>query len=340
MAYFFESSPGLGEFSCGADCSCKQCRSNLAEVYEEDEIPETAPSKAAPKIGAWFGEPPPQPRVSLMPGQLRMPAFETVTGYAPGASLGHPRWGGQLYGQLGQPVLPLPHVSAFVFRNANGARSDPNNCCVLCRRILLNGTQNGTGIILGVGSGGTATNGMELQLTISGHRRGIEYDILRAVRDSLWERRAGVWTRLARLPMGTWDDTHPRDECLIPRGNRIFVIDTPGWDAVPPLPHGTTFPYTDPRTGAVIQTHADATEVVWRLSFAEWVNARSIPEGIPWTRLTLPPLSTGTARPHIYWHSITWLTRNGANQWVLANARSRIALGALTAPVIDTAPVP
>ena len=31
-----------------------------------------------------FGEPPPAPRVSLLPGQLRMPAFETLTGYAPG----------------------------------------------------------------------------------------------------------------------------------------------------------------------------------------------------------------------------------------------------------------
>jgi outer membrane protein OmpA-like peptidoglycan-associated protein len=55
MSYFSTDSGGLGEFSCGADCSCKQCRSNLAEVYEEEEIPETAPSKAAPKIGAWFG---------------------------------------------------------------------------------------------------------------------------------------------------------------------------------------------------------------------------------------------------------------------------------------------
>ena len=85
MAYFSTDSGGLGEFGCGAGCSCKQCRSNLAEVYEEDEIPEKAASKATPKMGAWFGElPPPQRHVSLMPGQLRMPAFEVITGYARG----------------------------------------------------------------------------------------------------------------------------------------------------------------------------------------------------------------------------------------------------------------
>jgi hypothetical protein len=247
---------------------------------------------------------------------------------------------GQLYERLGQPGLPLPHISAFLFRNATGARSDPNNCCILCRRLLPDGTQNGTGIMLGVGQGGTATNGMELQFTISGHRPGIEYDILRTVRDSLWERRAGVWTRLARLPMGTWDDRRHLDECLIPRGNRIFVVDGPGWLLTPPLPDGTRFPYEDPRTGDVIETHTDARDVVWRLSFAEWVNARSTSDGIPWTRLKLPPLRSGMPRPHIYWHSITWLTRNATNHWVLNNARSRIALGPLTARIIDTAPVP
>jgi hypothetical protein len=60
MSYFSTDSAGLGEFNCGAACSCKQCRSNLAEVYEEEETPAAALPKppAAPKIGAWFGEPP------------------------------------------------------------------------------------------------------------------------------------------------------------------------------------------------------------------------------------------------------------------------------------------
>jgi lysine-specific metallo-endopeptidase family protein len=60
MSYFSTDSSGLGEFSCGAACSCKQCRSNLAEVYEEEEKPSPSQSKTAPQMGAWFGEPVPQ----------------------------------------------------------------------------------------------------------------------------------------------------------------------------------------------------------------------------------------------------------------------------------------
>ena len=89
MAYFSTEPEGLGEFGCGADCSCKSCRSpsNLGEVYEKEEIPSPSPAKppAAPKVGGWFGEPPfTWPRVSVVPGQLRMPPFEVLTGYAPG----------------------------------------------------------------------------------------------------------------------------------------------------------------------------------------------------------------------------------------------------------------
>ena len=51
MSYFSTRSGGFGEFSCGANCSCKQCRSNLAEVYKEEEIPTTVSSKPAPKTG-------------------------------------------------------------------------------------------------------------------------------------------------------------------------------------------------------------------------------------------------------------------------------------------------
>ena len=89
MAYFSTDPDGLGEFGCGADCSCKSCRSasNVGEVYEKEEIPPPAPATppATPKMGGWFGEPPfPRPRVSVMPAQLRMPPFEVLTGYAPG----------------------------------------------------------------------------------------------------------------------------------------------------------------------------------------------------------------------------------------------------------------
>ncbi|HYT54606.1 MAG TPA: hypothetical protein VEQ38_07835 [Verrucomicrobiae bacterium] len=89
MAYFSSNSSELSGFGCGPGCACKSCASNLAEVYEEEKpAPPAPPPKArpaSPKIGAWFGEPPLlQPHASLMPGQLRMPAFETLTGYAPG----------------------------------------------------------------------------------------------------------------------------------------------------------------------------------------------------------------------------------------------------------------
>ena len=56
MAYFFESSPGFGEFGCGAGCPCKSCQRGapkLSEVYEEEDIPAPAGLKAARKMGAW-----------------------------------------------------------------------------------------------------------------------------------------------------------------------------------------------------------------------------------------------------------------------------------------------
>jgi hypothetical protein len=89
MAYFSTGPGGLGEFGCGADCSCKSCRSasNIGEVYEKEEIVPPAPAKppATPKMGGWIAEPAlPRPRVSAMPGQRRKPPFEVLTGYAPG----------------------------------------------------------------------------------------------------------------------------------------------------------------------------------------------------------------------------------------------------------------
>lgn len=91
MPYFSTSPDGLGEFGCGADCSCKSCRktaaSNLGEVYEREEVAPSAPATppAAPKIGGWLGEPPLAiPCISVVPGQLRMPPFEILIGYAPG----------------------------------------------------------------------------------------------------------------------------------------------------------------------------------------------------------------------------------------------------------------
>ncbi len=76
MAYFSTNPGGLGEFGCGADCSCKSCRSasNVGEVYQKEEIapPASARPTAAPKMAGWFGESPfPRP-------------FKVLSGYPPG----------------------------------------------------------------------------------------------------------------------------------------------------------------------------------------------------------------------------------------------------------------
>jgi hypothetical protein len=240
-------------------------------------------------------------------------------------------------GYLDQQPASLPRVTRFVFRNQNGTTSAAANCCLICRTTLPDGRQAGSGFNLGVGQGGTASNGMEMQLFLSGHRSGLEYDVVRTRRDSMWERRGGVWTRLEIHPMGTSDDRFAADECLRPRNNRIFVVDRPGWPNIAvPAPNGTTWPGFN----AGVATHADATEVFSPFSFAEWVIVRSPSEGLPWTRVELPALRDGTRRRFIFWHSITWLTRDALNQWVVDPARSRIRLGALPDAVLTTAPTP
>jgi hypothetical protein len=236
-------------------------------------------------------------------------------------------------GHLGQQPASLPRVVDFSFRNQDGTTSDPANCCVSCQVTLANGRQSGTGINLGVGQGGTASNGMELMFVLSGHRPGLEYDITRTRRNSLWERRNGVWACLEARPMGTKDDRHDADECLRPTNNRLFVIDRPGWAGVTlPAPAGTIF------RGESSVAHPDATNLVLRASFAEWVIARSRSEGIPWTPLQLPTRRDGNPRRFVFWHTITWLTRNVSGQWVLDRTRSRIRRGSLSAATVNAAP--
>ena len=214
----------------------------------------------------------------------------------------------------------MPRVTAFRFRAADGAASDPANCCAGCP------------VSLGVGQGGTASHGMELRFTIEGHRRGMEYDITRTRRDSLWQRRAGAWARLGTNPMGTGDDHHDDDECLVPRaGKYIFAVDTPGWTtlALPStgvlLGGGTLWP------GVAIA--ADAQDIVVRFSFAEWVIARHRGDGVPWTPLAMPQ-----SRRFVLWRCVVWLTRDAAGALVLNRPRNAIALGSISNAVISSAP--
>jgi outer membrane protein OmpA-like peptidoglycan-associated protein len=111
MAYIRigRDNPALGFFGCGPSCNCPNCRRTansvpgLGERYvreEEEQAPPPRPSQAppqrvqppAPNFGGWgrFGELLPRPRNLLTGGlQLRMPPFETITGFARGgASLG------------------------------------------------------------------------------------------------------------------------------------------------------------------------------------------------------------------------------------------------------------
>lgn len=236
-----------------------------------------------------------------------------------------------------QVQCAIPRIISVIFRNQDGTTSAAANCCPTCQVVRPDGVRVGTGINLGVGQSGTASNGMEMRFVLSRHCRGLEYDVLRTRRNSLWERRNGAWTRLESQPMGTRDDRHDEDECLTPRDRQIFVIDQPGWGRVVlPAPAGTVFAGFTPLT----ETHADATEVVLRLSFAEWVQARSRLEGIPWTRLELPRRGVGTLPPFIFWHTVTWLRRDPAGRWILDRARSRIRRGALASTVINSAPAP
>jgi hypothetical protein len=209
------------------------------------------------------------------------------------------------------PASALPTVTGITLRTTGN--SNALNCCAICP------------VALGVGSGGMAANGIELRATIEGHRAGFEYDFVRSRRNSLWERRAGAWAELEFQPMGQHDDHHDADECLRIRGQRIYVVDRPGWHVATPIAAGTILTGI---TGA--NAHADATDIVLRASFAEWVIARHRKDGIPWRRLTQPATTV--------WRSITWLNRNGAGQFVLNAARSRIGRGVLSAATLRSAP--
>jgi hypothetical protein len=60
MSYFSRDPGELGEFGCGADCSCKSCRSasKVGEIYEKEKIapPANVKRPAAPQIEGWFSE--------------------------------------------------------------------------------------------------------------------------------------------------------------------------------------------------------------------------------------------------------------------------------------------
>jgi len=240
---------------------------------------------------------------------------------------------------------PLPTVVAASFRTQV---ADRENCCSACtREPRTDGRVN-----LGVGLRGRgpmplrAANGMEWAFTISGHRQGIDYDTLRRARWSLWQRVGGTWSPLEKGVRD--DDTSEEDECDRPsKTNKIYVFDRPGWPGtLVPAAAMHQFPgFTDnpaaPPADRILSSPA-ATDVVLRASFAEWVQARSKSEGIPWTPLELPPLPDGSRRKHLSWISITWMVRSPAGNptgvWAVG-PRSVIRQGWITREVLEAAPV-
>ena len=216
----------------------------------------------------------------------------------------------------------LPRVTAIRFRNSG--TTDADNTCRICP------------IPLGAGAGGRAANAMELRFRIEGHRPGMEYDITRTRRDSLWQRVGGVWDQLGSNPMGTNDDHHDADEALTPRGGFIYVVDRPGYGALA-LPAAAQALGGGALWPAAV-TSAAAQDVVLRYSFAEWAIARHQGDGIPWTPVELPPLRDGSPRRFVFWRCIVWITRDLAGNFILDAARSRIELGSLSAAVLSTSP--
>ena len=237
-------------------------------------------------------------------------------------------------------AVPLPTVVAASFRTQV---ADRENCCSACtREPRTDGRTN-----LGVGLRGRgpmalrAANGMEWAFTISGDRPGIDYDILRRARWSIWQRVAGVWTNLENGVRD--DDPTELDECYRPsKTNKIYVIDRPGWrETLVPAPSTHRFPAFLSTPAAPILSNPAATDLVLRASFAEWVQARSKSEGIPWTPLELPPLPGGSKRKHFSWISITWMVRttvgNPTGAWGVG-PRSAIRQGWIDRNVLEAAP--
>jgi outer membrane protein OmpA-like peptidoglycan-associated protein len=129
MAYIRigEDESTFGSFGCGPGCGCAGCRQTagsvrgLGERYVPEEEDETQPPAPAPAERnaspasnlsgwGWFGEPLPRRRLSPTGGlQLRMPAFETITGF--------PRGGASL---SAAQLERVNRVAEFVAQSWNG----------------------------------------------------------------------------------------------------------------------------------------------------------------------------------------------------------------------------
>ena len=242
----------------------------------------------------------------MMSGQPARAQAENGNSGSPPSSGPTPVGGG---GAGGGTSATMPTATLEEFRASGNTASD--NCCALCPESL------------GVGRGGTASNGMEMRFRINGHRAGVGYDILRTRATSLWETgHAGTtgWTQLETEPMGTNDDHTNDDECLIPNKSKIYVMDRPGFNSAVPMGAGTIFQGVGGAT-----THGGATEVVEKFNFAEWVSAKDFSAGGNWQVISNPTFT--------FWHAIVWLTKGSDGKWNLDTARSEIATGSILSEI-------
>lgn len=216
--------------------------------------------------------------------------------------------------------VPLPSVTKTIFRSKDTVSSD--NCCQQCDAPFSGKMVR---VPLGVGIFGTGMNAMELQFILSDRPPNVEYDIKRTKSKSTWERVRGKWNQLEFEPAGTADDATDADECLIPKNKTIYSMDAPGFNLPLPAPDRARF-----RLSKDTETSADATDIVTRFSFSEWVEARNKKTGGSWKQISSP----------FPWHSVMWLTRNSTKEWVLDKKRSQIEQGGLSEKFLKSVPSP
>jgi hypothetical protein len=182
-----------------------------------------------------------------------------------------------------QSHLPLIIIGNF----KNSGSTSSNNLCDICPQTLGPSSADGT-------------NGMELRGDIIGHNPLYTYDFKRTKERATWKKVGTTWSQLTHVGPRADDDSHNQDEDLIPDGNKIFVIDTPGFlDKNDPVGDNS------------------ATEAVYKASFVE--TAKVLKPGETWK----------TVSNSYNWFSISWFEKHGGS-WRRKAGSNKIESGSTT----------
>jgi hypothetical protein len=134
-------------------------------------------------------------------------------------------------------------------------------------------------------------NYMEIRGNVIGHRSDATYQFRRTRETGKWYHLGNdTWKQWDYDPPGTDDDGNDSDEFLFPEHHHIYVIDTPGFVAIPPGGPSPTEPgYIDVQTYGV-------TEYVYIMNAVETVEVK---------------VGTGTWRQigQLEWYTVTWLEK-------------------------------